>query len=67
MNPKSMRDILKKLKTKRGCTIDDFAEWIPPAIQYVDPREGGGGLFYPIDDFENLFSGIWLKPIRAAV
>ncbi len=44
MNPKIMRGILKKLKVKRGCTANDFADLVPPSVYSTDPPPLGGGL-----------------------
>src|ERR1041384_1426345 len=55
MNPQIMRAMLKKLRLKKGCQIDDFSEWMPEAALYTDaPVAPGSGLFHPTDDLRQL-------------
>jgi hypothetical protein len=37
MNPQRMQAIMKKLKVSRGCQIHDFRQWIPAAVEAVEP------------------------------
>lgn len=54
MDPRIVQDILRKLKSQRGCKVTDFTEWLPPGAELGDPEVPGESSYVPVDELQQL-------------